>query len=218
VLMISGRGHAAQDTVRSVRLLREHSLSIGLQLMPGLPGDSRETFAATVEAVIGLQPDFVRIYPALVIKDTLLERLYRDGRYTPLLLDDAVAICADAMTNFEKVGIQVIRVGLQPSEELERPGTIVAGPYHAAFRQLVQSSLLLARMRGILDQRPSPCSDASLRVNPRDLSSAIGQKRRNIHLLRQEFGLRTISFETDPAVPRGRVRSHHACADNPPEV
>ncbi len=139
VLVRSGRGHTAADTVRAVGLLRKHAFAIGLQLMPGLPGDSRELFFMTVDSTIAMRPDVVRIYPALVIKDTPLEELYYAGRYDPLSLEEAVKWCKVALEKFEKSGIKVIRMGLHPTEELKKPGTIVTGPYHPSFRQLVQA-------------------------------------------------------------------------------
>ena len=205
VLSFSGRGHSAGDTERSVRLLRDRRFTIGIQLMPGLPGDSPQFFRDTVVRVIDLGPDMVRLYPALVLRDTPLELQYRDGRYTPLSLDEAVTWCRDAMDRLERSGIRVIRVGLQPTEELDRPGTVVAGPYHPSFRQLVDSARLLDRIRAILG--PEHCAkDVTLAVNPRDLSSAAGQKRHNVRLLKEEFGLRSVAFGADASVPRGEVR------------
>ena len=162
--------------------------------MPGLPGDSFDGFLNTVDRVVELKPDFVRIYPALVIKDTPLEDLYRSGRYMPLSLDDAVALCREALERFEQAGIDVIRIGLQPSEELEKPGTIIAGPYHPAFRQLVESSILLDNMRSALRTQTGKTSMVTFQVNPKDLSAAIGQRRSTIELLKKEFGLRDVSI------------------------
>jgi histone acetyltransferase (RNA polymerase elongator complex component) len=209
VLLRSGRGHSAADTVNAVTLLREYHFFIGLQLMPGLPGDTPETFQKTVVQVISLKPDFVRIYPALVIKDTPLAELYRTGRYSPLSLDGAVLLCHKAVARFEQAGIEIIRVGLQPTAELERPGTIIAGPWHPAFRQFVESSRFLEAMNALL-----PCSSASgavtFLVNPADLSSAIGQKRRNIHTIKDRHGM-NVMIMADPAVPRGAVRKDPSC-------
>lgn len=216
VLRLSGRGHTAADTVQAVRLLREHGFRIGLQLMPGLPGDSTGTFQSTVEQVIGLKPDFVRIYPALVIKDTPLAVLHRTGRYTPLTLDAAVTLCREALDRFEESGIEVIRIGLQATDELEAPGTIVAGPFHPAFRQLVEASRFLIRMERSLP--PGNTSGSiTFRVNPADLSSAIGQNRRNIHAIRDRHGL-DATIVPDPAVPRGAVRTGAACNGADPGV
>lgn len=205
VLMRSGRGHTASDSIRAVQLLKAYGFGTGLQLMPGLPGDCKETFMETVGQAVKLAPDFVRIYPALVIRDTPLENLFKAGQYSPLPLDAAVALCKKALLQFESAGIDVVRIGLQPSEELERPGTIAAGPYHPAFRQLVESSILLDRMRAVLTGGAAS-GRAVLTVNPGDLSNAVGQKRANITALKQEFGLRQLSIRTEAAVPRRTVQ------------
>jgi len=204
VLLLSGRGHTAAHTVDAVALLREHAFIVGIQLMPGLPGDTAGRFRETVSTVIDLRPDFVRIYPALVIRDTPLAEMYRRGKYTPLSLDTSIDVCRDAMIRFEQAGIEVARIGLQPTEELERPGTILAGPWHPAFRQLVESSRLLGSMRALLltDHGSEPVTFA---VNPSDLSSAIGQNRSNIHAIRDQYG-RCATIIADPELPKGSVR------------
>ena len=202
VLIRSGRGHTANDTMNAVALLRKYGFFIGLQLMAGLPGDSAETFMKTVDTVVELKPDFVRIYPALVIKDTPLEDLYSSGRYKPLSLDDAVVLCREALERFERAEIDVIRIGLQPTGELERPGTIIAGPYHPAFRQMVESSILLDNMRSALRTRDGKTDTVSFQVHPKDLSAAIGQHRSNIELLKKEFGVRKIRIVAGESVMR----------------
>ncbi len=205
VLNMSGRGHCAADTINAVSLLKEYGFSIGLQLMVGLPGDSGAGFMDTVDQVIKLKPDFVRLYPLLVIKDTPLEELCKTERYTPLSLNDAVSQCSSAMLRFAKAEIEVIRVGLQPTKELEAPGTIIAGPYHPSFRQLVESSILLDRMRSKLRGRKEKSVSAIFMVNPADLSAAIGQHRVNIESLKKEFGLSTIRIKADETiVKRGK--------------
>ena len=196
VLTLSNRGHTAADTVTSVDMIRTRGFSLGLQLMVGLPGDSPEIFSNTITRTIQLKPDFVRLYPALVIKGTPLESLYTAGRYAPLSLDTAIRLCRDALLRFEDAGIDVIRIGLQPTEELERPGTILAGPFHPAFRQLVVSSIFLERMRELLMQRVNVEKEVTFQVHSRELSAAIGLRRSNIDMLEKEFGLRKIRFVT----------------------
>lgn len=192
VLTLSGRGHTAADTVHAVGLLRENGFQVGLQLMPGLPGDSADRFQDTINTIIGLKPDFVRLYPALVIKGTPLEKLYTTGLYSPLPLDDAVFICRRALVACEQAGIKVIRIGLQSTKELERNGAILAGPYHPAFRQLVESSLLLDTMRQALKNRRDSSASVVFQVSPKDVSAAIGNLQSNVRTLKKEFGLRTI--------------------------
>ncbi len=192
VLARSGRGHTADDTCKALDLLRDHGFTAGLQLMPGLPGDSADSFRKTVTTVTGLKPDFVRLYPALVIRGTPLEQLFNEGRYTPLTLGEAVSRCREAYQEFGKAGIAVIRIGLQPTEELLKPGMILAGPFHPAFRQLVESSVFLEKMRQALLSRDTTRDAAVFEVDPRDLSLAIGQQRTNINSIKKEFGLRRV--------------------------
>ncbi|HEX9022052.1 MAG TPA: radical SAM protein [Nitrospirota bacterium] len=192
VLALSGRGHTAAHTVTAVNLLRESGFPVGLQLMAGLPGDSPDRFRNTVEKIIGLKPAFVRLYPVLVLKGTPLERLYRIGAYAPLPLEEAVTLCREALIRFEQAGIGVIRIGLQPTAELNKPGTIAAGPYHPAFRQLVESSILLDAMRSLLLNQKRESDEVIFQVNRRDLSAAAGVRRSNIDVLQKEFGLKKI--------------------------
>lgn len=205
VLARSDRGHTAADTENAVNVLKDHGFAVGVQLIPGLPGDSAETFLDTVDKTIALKPDFVRIYPALVIKGTPLEDLYKRGEYSPLPLDDAVTQCREALIRFDRAGIPVIRIGLQPTEELEQPGTIIAGPYHPAFRQLVESSLFLGKMRKSLREQGDTRAPAAFHVSPADVSSATGRHRANIHTLEREFGLSGIRVVPDARIPRGTI-------------
>lgn len=135
ILRLSGRGHAAGDTSAAVALLKKHGFKVGLQFMPGLPGDTGETIFHTASMIAGLQPDFVRIYPTIVVKDTPLEKMYLAGLYKPWSLADMTDICKKLVSLFHAKEIPIIRLGLQPTESLEQG--IVTGPYHPSFRELV---------------------------------------------------------------------------------
>ncbi len=139
VLELSGRGHGAKDTANAVRILREAGLSVGIQLMPGLPGDDRATSLRTARSVIDLGPDFVRIYPTVVMKDTALEKMYREGSYSPWEMDEMLEVCTEMAEAFLGAGIRIIRMGLQRTDDLVQG--IVAGPYHPAFGDLVKGRL-----------------------------------------------------------------------------
>jgi len=140
VLKASGRGHTAGQTAEAVRLLKASGIKTGLQFMPGLPGDTRDTVIETVNKVIKLAPDFVRVYPSLVLKDTPLHRMYLAGDYRPWGLDEMVEVCAEAKKLLDNAGIPIIRMGLQTTNELA--ASIAAGPFHPSFRQLVETAAL----------------------------------------------------------------------------
>lgn len=141
VLRLSGRGHTAKDTIAAVTLLKKHGFKAGLQIMPGLPGDTRDTMLHTAAKTIELQPDFVRIYPTLVIRDTPLEKMYLFGSYNPWSLTEMADICKKLVSLFNAKGIPIIRLGLQPTEILEQ--NVLAGPYHPSFRELVDKGLTI---------------------------------------------------------------------------
>lgn len=139
VLRLSGRGHTACHTVEAAGLLKEAGVSVGLQFMPGLPGDTRETVIHTVEEIIKLSPQFVRVYPSLVLKGTPLHRMYLAGTYRPWELDEMVSVCAEAKRLLDYAGIPIIRMGLQTTSDLTR--SLIAGPFHPSFRQLVEAAV-----------------------------------------------------------------------------
>lgn len=142
VLAAAERGHQASAVYDAVALLKQFGFSVGLQLMVGMPGQSFASLRNTIDQVVSLKPDQARIYPLLVIKGTPLATAYDNGTFMPLSMEDAVEQSAYAYRRLTQAGIKVIRVGLQADEELCSTGNIVAGPFHPAFGELVQSHLL----------------------------------------------------------------------------
>ncbi|MHB1453095.1 MAG: elongator complex protein 3 [Saccharofermentanales bacterium] len=144
VLRLSKRNHTPEHTIKAVEMIRNYGFELGIQTMIGLPGDTSGTAAATARSVCGLQPDLVRIYPALVLKDTELYDLYLAGTYVPMTLAEAIPLSAELLGLYDQAGIRVIRLGLQSGNEISaRPDSkVAAGPYHSAFRQLSESYLL----------------------------------------------------------------------------
>jgi histone acetyltransferase (RNA polymerase elongator complex component) len=153
VLAASGRGHTVAQVRTAVACLKEAGIRVGLQLMLGLPGESTVTALSSARRAAALAPDLVRLYPCLVVSGSPLAELYRQGHYQPLSLVRAVALAGRLRRIFEAQGIAVVRMGLQPSPSLEK--TVLAGPYHPAFGELVLSRLFFNRVRAALFARPS---------------------------------------------------------------
>ncbi|MBR0366603.1 MAG: radical SAM protein, partial [Clostridia bacterium] len=186
VLRAANRGHTRADAEEAARLIKKYGIGLGLQMMTGLPGDTHDTAIDTAKRIIALMPDCVRIYPTLVIKDTYLEKLYRDGRYTPQTVDEAAELAAELIVMFENEGITVIRVGLQPTEEINSGASVVAGPFHPAFGELAESAIYYNIAKSKLC---GPVSDAIIYVNPREISKMTGNRRRNIARFKDELGI-----------------------------
>lgn len=202
VLRLSGRGHTAEDVVRSSEAVKAAGFRLILQMMTGLPGDSAEKDIETAKKLIALRPDGVRIYPTVIVRDTALYDLWRAGEYREHTVEDAVAVCAQLMPLFEEANIPVIRLGLNPTEELSQ-GAAVAGAYHPALGELVRSRILLEKARALL-AGTEPGSRVTLGVNAAELSQMIGQRRRNVGVLCEELGLRELRVHSCEA-ERGEI-------------
>ena len=202
VLRLSGRGHTAEDVVRSSEAVKAAGFRLILQMMTGLPGDSAEKDIETAKKLIALRPDGVRIYPTVIVRDTALYDLWRAGEYREHTVEDAVAVCAQLMPLFEEANIPVIRLGLNPTEELSQ-GAAVAGAYHPALGELVRGRILLEKARALL-AGTEPGSRVTLGVNAAELSQMIGQKRRNVGVLCEELGLRELRVHSCKA-ERGEI-------------
>ncbi|MBA4391957.1 MAG: radical SAM protein [Desulfobacca sp.] len=207
VLGLSNRGHKAQDTVQTLTLLKKYPVTIGVQLMAGLPGDSPERFIETINQVIELKPDFIRIYPTLVFKDTPLAHWLKEGRYTPLSLDEAVTLCRQALERLEAAGIRVIRLGLQDHEGLRFGRDLMAGPFHPAFGSLVRGELYLKKLlRDLMPRKPFR-SPLVLHIAPKDSDYLLGNKKRNLTLLSQQLGVAKIAINIAPQFSPGTWQS-----------
>jgi histone acetyltransferase (RNA polymerase elongator complex component) len=205
VLFLSQRGHRARDTVRSLQILRQYAFHVGIQLMPGLPGDSIEKFRSTITEVIALRPDMVRLYPALTIHGTILALWHREGKYRPLSLGEAVEICAESCLRLEAENIPVIRIGVMGSPSLLEKGRIVAGPWHPAFGFLVRSRIYL---RGIEAELPSPGAVSRIRIDAprREIPLLRGYRNEGLKWIEERTGAEVSTVRPDEALPSGKIR------------
>ena len=190
VLRLSGRGHTAADVARAAEMVRAAGFRLILQMMTGLVGDSDEKDLATARRLIALRPEGVRIYPTVIVRGTPLWELWKRGEYREHTVEDAVRVCAKLLPLFEEAGIPVIRLGLNPTEELSG-GEAAGGAYHSALGELVKSRVMLEKARALLKDVP-PGSRVRLGAAERSLSQAIGQKKENLLRLREECGLEDV--------------------------
>lgn len=204
VLRESLRGHTAEDTETAVKLLRQQGFSVGIQLMPGLPGDSAERFIATVQRVIRIKPDMVRLYPVVVIQGTELAHWFEKGIYQPLTLEQAVRICAESCRLLEEAGIPVIRIGLMTSESLRQKGQVLAGPWHESFGHLVRSELYRRKITPFLPG-PGEAGKIALRVASNDVALLRGHKNDGIRWIEERTKARIDEILSDDSLPPGKI-------------
>ncbi len=202
VLQKSRRGHTADQSRQAVKLLKDNGFETGVQLLPGLPGETSRSFFAGVKEVIRLSPDLVRLYPAVVVRRSGLEELYRNGSYAPLTLNKAIALVRRAKELFDEAKIPVVRMGLQPSDSLNKE--LVAGPFHPAFGELIQSREWFAKIRKKLASLKKD-EHLNIHISLKDQSAIIGNRRKNIERLEQLGYKGRFTIFTDRARERGAV-------------
>ena len=196
VLLLSGRGHTAEDVESASQQIKAAGFRLILQMMTGLPGDTDERSLETARRIAALKPDGVRIYPTVIVRDTALYDLWRAGRYQEHTVEDAVRCCAKLLPVFEEAGIPVIRLGLNPTDELSG-GDAAGGAYHPALGELVKSRIMLEKAMALLRGTP-PGSAVVLAVAPGRISQMVGQHRENIRRLCAVFGLCSLKVTEKP--------------------
>jgi len=192
VLAAAGRGHTALDVYRAMELLKGCGFRTGIQLMPGLPGDTRERSIYSAVEAVRLMPDDARIYPCVVLAGTRLEAMYRSGEFTPLDLEEAVDISAQMYSRFTANGISVIRIGLHP---LENSSSVIDGPYHTAMGFMVKSRYRRNVLDSLLaEHKPGHGSVVNLAIPRSFCEEYIGLRRGNMDYLKSRYSLASIEY------------------------
>lgn len=195
VLELSKRGHTADDVREASKLIKEEGFELGLQMMVGLPGDTYGKSIDTAKVFADLKADCVRIYPSLLIKDTEMEKMFREGDYIPLKLEETVEILKDLLMFFEYRGIDVIRVGLQTTDSLMEG--LVAGPYHPSIREMAESLIFREVLEGFLRDKKFEERKLLVFINRDRIASGSGYKKMNKIFFKKEKGIDLAFQESD---------------------
>ena len=123
------RGHTYNDIVEASQTILSEGITLGLQMMIGLPSSSEEHDLQTARDIVNLGAKETRIYPCIVVKDTELATMYQSGEYQALSIEEAVRRSSKLYTYFIENQVKVLRIGLHASDELDSEA-YVAGPYH----------------------------------------------------------------------------------------
>ena len=192
VLNESGRGHTVEDIRDASNLICENNFELGLQMMIGLPGDSYERSIQTAKDIVSLGAGNTRIYPAIVVKRTVLEKLYHEGKYTPLTLQEAVEWTKDIINIFENNNVSILRMGLHPSDELVIGKSLIDGPYHTSFKEMVMTQIWKEKIDTELQSVDlSSSSKIKITVSNRQIHYAIGYRQTNRErLISQGYNVR----------------------------
>ncbi len=209
ILKRANRGHTFEDVKKASKMIRWNGFKLGHQMMVGLPESTRIDEINTAKALIKLKPKMVRIYPVLVVKNTKLEKEYEKGVYQPLSVVQAVEICKEIVRLFADKKIDIIRIGLQNTDEISEPGSkdseVVAGPYHPAFRQLVESGMWYDAIVGKIKKLNMKVKEVEVTVSPIDANNVIGHKKENVQKLKDTYDVDLI-LKQDENMKQGKSK------------
>ncbi|OPJ55627.1 elongator complex protein 3 [Alkalithermobacter paradoxus] len=196
VLNQSIRGHSDIDVISSSKLIKKWGFKLGLQMMAGLPGDTEEKCIYTAKEFVKLNPEFVRIYPTLVVRDTGLEKLYNENKYNPFDIEKTIEIVKKLLVLFYINNINVIRVGLQPTEDISLGKEIVSGPYHPALREIVESRIYRDYIEWTINQNNIK-EEMIICTNRKNISTIVGNKKANSKYIYEKYKVKIKVEDTD---------------------
>jgi len=199
VLQASARGHKGSDVPKAVTMIKNRKLQCGIQLMPGLPGEDWASLITTGKGVAKLAPDFVRIYPTIVIHNTKLAEMHCNGSYTALSMRAGVVRAAFLKLLFAQHQIPVIRTGLQATEDLGSEEVVLAGPYHPAFGEMVDSYLFYLMLAHCVEKLLLQEQAIVLIIHhhPRDTSKLRGLSNSNMKRLQDIYNIKQMVMKAD---------------------
>ena len=207
ILAKARRGHTFKDVKKASRLIRLYGFTLGHQMMIGLPDSTLIDEINTAKDLIKLKPKIVRIYPVLVIKQTELEEQYNKEEYEPLTVIQAVERSKEVASLFNKHKINIIRIGLQNTSQIKDPSLpnsdVVAGPYHPAFRQLVEGALWYDAIVSQIKKISTKVKVVEIKANPEDINNIIGHKKENLIKLKENYDV-DVNLKLDSNIKHGK--------------
>lgn len=175
VLKKSARYYPVETVYKACEMIKSYGIDLGIQLMPGLPGSTFKSDFESAQETVKIAPQNARVYPTLIIKDTEMENMYKRGEYEVFSLEEAIKRCRKICALLEIKGINIIRVGLQPSDDLRNGGVSVEGAFHPAFRELVDGEIYFSFLEKIKNRENA----LEIKANEKNISKIVGIKKKN---------------------------------------
>lgn len=195
VLIASARGYDKVQAINACLLIKQAGFELGVQLMPGLPSSSAISVTDTMECLAFIVPDFIRLYPLIILSGTALWILWEEGRYQPLELGEAIGICADYCMFAKNHGISVSKIGIPA---LDKDSKYI-GPYHPAFGELVKGELLIRKIEAGIEP------DSAIHISEKEISMLTGHKGYNLIKLLKRIRKCSVKLVPDAYLEKGEI-------------
>lgn len=179
VLLASKRGHTAEDVVIASKLIKKYGFKLGHQVMIGLPCSTKEKEIQTITKCLKLKPDVIRIYPVYVLKESKLYDMAQSEEYIPLELDEAIDRTKAVYKECVKCKVNVIRIGLQTTEEITAENTDILGPVCDNYKERILSSIAKDEIMKKVSHIKA-CDKLTLIVPNKTQNFVIGNAKENV--------------------------------------
>ncbi len=148
VLKISNRGYNGKLAEEGMQKVLEAGFALGVQLLPGLPESTVQGFLSDVEKSLAAGCSLLRFYPCLVVRSTVLAKMFERGEFVPMDTETAVRALAEGLLLANATFVPVTRIGVAYEQEFEQH--VLAGPRDLAMGTKVRSyALCLALQRSL---------------------------------------------------------------------
>ena len=203
ILRKCGYTYSREDIKKATRMIKWNRFDVSFQVGIGLPDSTRIDELNTARELSKLKPNRVRIYPLVVMKNTDLEEEYKNERYEPLTINQAIERCKEVIYEFNRRHVKQISIvkqnELNKSEETE----VIAGPLHEEFGQLVADSIWYDSIVDKIKKFNVKVKKVKIEVNPKELPNIIGYEKENAIKLKEFYDVE-IKAEGNPDVKIGK--------------
>lgn len=191
ILQRINMNYSFKDIKRASRMIRYRGFKLGHKIMIGLPDSTKIDDLNTAKTLTKLKTTTVSINPVLVIRDTELEKEYSEKNYKPLTVVQAVEVCKEMVKIFSEKNIEIMAIGFEPIDnDVEQKifsEKVIAGPFHPAFRELVETNLWYDAIVNKIKKLNTKVMEVEVTVNPADTNKVIGYKQENIQKLKNTY-------------------------------
>ncbi|WP_162224468.1 tRNA uridine(34) 5-carboxymethylaminomethyl modification radical SAM/GNAT enzyme Elp3 [Halorussus amylolyticus] len=132
------RGHGAQASIDANQRLRDAAFKVGFHMMPGQPGMSKEMCLEDFRRLFEdekWRPDYLKIYPTLVVRGTATYDWWHRDEYEPLRNEEAAELVAEIKSMIPKY------TRLQRVQRDIPADFIDAGVWKSNLRQLARQKM-----------------------------------------------------------------------------
>ena len=191
VLSASKRGHLKKDVLRAAKLIKLFNITLGIQIMVGLPKSTEKKEISCIKEVLKLNSKYLRIYPVYVLKDSKLYDMYKSGEYIPLTVEKASNRVAQMLNFCRDTDVKVIRIGLQSTNEIKKNSKEIIGPVSDNFAEYAMSRIVLDEIEKFINNDKNLSSTnlkkLNIYVKKEYMSVIVGPKKINKEYLKNKY-------------------------------